>query len=469
MKARPLPIHEEELSSEALPADGNRRTIQPADVHGRFHTARRFAFAVLIAIWVALPWIKIGGHPAVFIDVDRRSLYAFGTTFNAQDAWMLFFLVTGVGFGLVYVTTLLGRVWCGWACPQTVFLEGVYRRVERWIEGPREKRLHRDAGPWTFDKWLRKGAKQVIFLMLSFLVAHIILAYFVSLPKAVDMVRHSPAAHPEAFLWAGGLTIVMYVNFAWFREQFCVVLCPYGRLQSVLTDPQSLFVGYDARRGEPRGKKGTEGAGHCVDCKRCLVVCPTGIDIRKGVQLECVGCTACIDACDDVMDRLERSRGLIRYDSLDGLSGGTRQILRPRVVAYTVLLVVGATLTAVAGHRRTDFEANLLRLQGAPYTITGNELRNSLDLHIVNKVASPRTFLIDVQPVDGMQVVLPLPKVTLPPLGDVHAPLFLTMSRPVFRAPREVDVTVRAVEPPGTVVHVTGMFLGPGSGTVPLH
>ncbi len=465
MKVGQLPMYDEHLTSEALPADGKRRMIHPADVRGRFHTARRFAFALLIANWIALPWIKLGGHPAVFIDIDRRSFYLFGATFNAQDAWMLFFVVTGVGFGIVYVTTLLGRVWCGWACPQTVFLEGVYRPIERWIEGPREKRLHRNAGPWTLDKALRKGAKQGIFLGLSFLVAHILLAYFVSLPKAFDMVRHTPGAHPEAFLWAIGLTLVLYVNFAWFREQFCVVLCPYGRLQSVLTDPQSLFVGYDALRGEPRGKKGTEGAGDCVDCKRCLVVCPTGIDIRKGVQLECVGCTACIDACDEVMGRLDRPRGLIRYDSLEALNGRPRRILRPRVIAYTGLLIIGATVAAFAGHRRTDFEANLLRLQGAPYVLDGDEVRNSLDVHVVNKVAATRTFQITVEPIDGMQVLLPLPTVTLSPLGDAHAPVFLTISRTAFRGPRAVDVYVRAVEPRESVVHVTGTFLGPSPGT----
>jgi cytochrome c oxidase accessory protein FixG len=366
MAGHKLPLYDEELSSEALPADGRRKAIQPADVHGRFHSARRIVFAALIALWVALPWIPIGGHPAVFINLERRAFYLFGATFNAQDGWLLFFLLTGLAFSLLYTTALLGRAWCGWACPQTVFLEGVYRRVERWIEGPREKRMHRNAGPMTVDKALRKVAKQTTYIVLSFLIAHVFLAYFVSLPKTFEMVRQSPSEHPEAFAWAAGLTVLFYANFAWFREQFCVVLCPYGRLQSVLIDSQSLFVGYDTRRGEPRGKKGTEGAGDCVDCKRCIVVCPTGIDIRKGVQLECVACTACIDACDDVMDRLERPRGLIRYDSQEGLAGRPRRILRPRVIFYTVLAVIGLVVASVAAHGRTDFEVSLLRLQGAP-------------------------------------------------------------------------------------------------------
>ena len=335
--------------------------------------------------------------------------------------------------------------------------------IQRWLEGPRERRLHRNAGPWTLEKLGRKGAKQVIFAALAFLIAHVILAYFVSLPRAFEMVRHSPGAHPEAFLWAAGLTLALYVNFAWFREQFCVVLCPYGRLQSVLTDPQSLFVGYDVRRGEPRGKKGTEGAGDCVDCRRCLVVCPTGIDIRKGTQLECIGCTACIDACDDVMARLDRPRGLIRYDSLEGLSGRPRRIVRPRVIAYTILLVIGATVAAFAARGRTNFEANLLRLQGAPFTLTGDEVRDSLDLHIVNKVAAPRTFHVEVTPVDGMQVMLPVATPAIPSLGSAHVPLFLTMPRARVHGNFAVQITVRSEDgaPP---IQVAGTFVGPTAG-----
>ncbi len=458
-----LPLYEG-LSSEALPLDGNRKAIQPADVHGRYNRARRAVFAVLIAFWAVLPWITVRSHPAVFIDIDRRALYLFGATFNAQDTWMMFFLVTGTGFGVLYLTTLLGRVWCGWTCPQTVFMEGVYRRVERWIEGPRERRMHRNAGPWNVDKVLRKGAKQIAFVAISFLIAHVILAYFVSLPRAFDMVRHSPGAHPEAFAWAAALTLALYGNFAWFREQLCVVLCPYGRLQSVLTDPQSLFVGYDAQRGEPRGKKGTEGAGACVDCKRCLVVCPTGVDVRKGVQLECIGCTACIDACDEVMDRLGRPRGLVRYDSLEGLEGRPRRILRPRVVAYSVLMVIGACVAFFATRGRTDFEVNLLRLRGAPFTVTGDAVQNSLDLHIVNKRALARTFHVAVEPVDGMAVVVPLADVEVPAMGSVHAPVFVTMPSARVHGSFPVHATVTADD---GVVRVSGVFLapvGPGGG-----
>ncbi len=298
MSAGRLPIVSGAAGS--ILSDGRRKKIVPADVRGRFDRARKIVFAALIALWIALPWVKINGAPAVFLDMDARRFFLFGMTFNAQDTWLLFFLLSGVGFGLVYLTALAGRAWCGWACPQTVFLEGVYRRIERLIEGPREKHLRRDSGPLTPGRVVRKIAKHAAFLVASVLIAHIVLAYFVSLPRELAMVRQSPGAHLEAFVWATAIAALLYGNFSWFREQLCVVLCPYGRLQSVLLDEDSLVVGYDATRGEPRGKKG-KAEGDCVDCNRCVVVCPTGIDIRNGLQMDCVACTACIDACDDIM------------------------------------------------------------------------------------------------------------------------------------------------------------------------
>jgi cytochrome c oxidase accessory protein FixG len=452
-----------ELPSAALPADGRRHAIQPADVHGRFTTARNVVFALLIGLWAALPWVSIGGNPALFLDVDARQFFLFGATFNAQDTWLLFFLMTGVGFGLVYATALAGRVWCGWVCPQTVFLEGVYRRIERVVEGPRERRLRRNAGPWNVDKVVRKIVAHALYAAVSLAVAHVFLSYFASLPKTFQMVRQSPGAHPEAFAWVVAMTGAFYLNFALFREQLCVVLCPYGRLQSALLDEHSLVVGYDARRGEPRGKKGAAGAGACVDCKRCVVVCPTGIDIRNGVQMECLACTACIDACDDIMDRLGRPRGLVRYDSMDGLAGKPRRIVRSRVVLYTVLLVLGAVAALFATRKRTDFEATLLRLPGAPYTIDAGQVRNALQLHLVNKRSMVETYRIEVEAQDGVSVVVPLPTVTVQPLGDARVPMFLSMPREHFRSDLPVRVRVRRTDDVRDTTTASSTFLGPSS------
>jgi cytochrome c oxidase accessory protein FixG len=315
--------------ASSLKPDGSRNWVYPADVEGRFDRLRKITFTILVGILIALPILKVRGNPAVFLDVQHRRFYLFGGVFNAQDFWLVFFLLTGVGFGLIYITALWGRIWCGYACPQTVFLEGVFRPIERWIEGPRTERMKRNAGPMSFDKLWRKTLKHVIYLLAAFGIAHIILAYFISIPRLWDMMLHRPGEHPEAFGWAASLTAAMYFNFWWFREQLCLIVCPYGRLQSVLTDADSLVIGYDLKRGEPRGKANTEGVGDCVDCKRCVVVCPTGIDIRNGLQLDCVGCARCVDACDDVMLKLKRPAGLIRYDSYNGLHGEPRRVLRP--------------------------------------------------------------------------------------------------------------------------------------------
>jgi len=459
--ATPLDAPDDDLVSAALPADGKRHAIQPADVRGRFARARAAVFVLLIGLWAVLPWVKIGGHPAVFVDIERRELFLLGATFNAQDTWLLFFLLSGVGFGLVYATALAGRVWCGWACPQTVFLEGVYRRIERWIEGPREKRVRRNAARWSAEKVARKVATHALYVVVSFLVAHIFLSYFASLPETFAMVRQRPSAHPEAFAWALAMTATFYLNFAWFREQLCVVLCPYGRLQSALLDEHSLVVGYDARRGEPRGKKGAAGAGDCVDCKRCIVVCPTGIDIRSGVQMECLACTACIDACDEVMDKLGRARGLIRYDSQDGLAGKPRRLVRARLVLYTALLAAGAVAAGIATHKRRDFEVNLLRLSGAPYEVDGDEVRDALQLHIVNKRATAESYRVEVEPCAGMSAVMPLPTVVIRPLGDARVPVFLSVRSDQFHGDFPVRARVVRLADVSDAIQVSGAFLGP--------
>ncbi len=432
----------------SIRGDGRRPRIVPADVRGRFALARRAVFAALVLLWVALPWVRIGGAPGVFLDVEARRFFLLGLTFNAQDAWLLFFLLSGVGFGLVYVTALAGRAWCGWACPQTVFLEGVYRPIERLVEGPREKHLRRDAGPVTFGRVARKVAKHALFVVASLAVAHVVLAYFVSLPRAFAMVRSSPAAHPEAFAWVAAVTALLYGNLAWFREQFCVVLCPYGRLQSVLLDDDSLVVGYDAARGEPRGKKG-QVQGDCVDCNRCVVVCPTAIDIRDGLQLDCLACTACIDACDDVMTRLDRPRGLIRYDSLNGLAGKPRRVVRPRLVLYTVMLVVGGAVALFATRARTDFEVLASRLPGAPYTMEGGTLRNAFDLHVVNKRGEAATFDVSVDAPAGIDAVVPIARLQLDALAARHVPVFLTMPQASFHGDAPVHVRVVREETDG--------------------
>ena len=453
-----LPIFQPRSS---LQTDGSRATVHPADVRGRFTRLRYVVFVVLIGIYAALPWIHIGNFPAVMLDIEHRRFYLFGNTFNAQDFWLVFFLLTAAGFALIVLTTVLGRVWCGYACPQTVFLEGVYRRVQRLVEGSREKRMRRDAGPWTLDRIARKAVAHTAYVLISLVLAHVFLSYFVSIPAVFAMVRRSPGEHPEAFAWVMGIAGALYFNFSWFREQLCMIICPYGRLQSVMTDRDTIVVGYDTRRGEPRthGKEKKEGAGDCVDCGRCVVVCPTGIDIRNGLQLDCVGCSACVDACDDVMDKLGRARGLVRYDSLNGLEGQPKRMLRPRLYFYAFLGALGLLVVGLVIGRYHHFDARLLRLPGSPYVIDGATLRNSYEIHLVNKEPDTVTFSIDPMPARGLTFVIPMRTVRLESLGERRIPVFV--STPVETAHREtVEIVVRAGGG-GETQHVEAPFIAP--------
>jgi len=381
---RRLPVLPETFISSLDPKDGRRRLPVPADVHGRFTTGRRVLFAVLVAFWIIAPLARLGGRPLVLLDVARRQFFLFGSSFGESDIHLLFFVLTGLGFALVVSTALLGRVFCGFACPQTVFLEGIFRPVERLIEGSRAARTKRDAGPWTAERVARKAAKHAAFLVIAAAIAHASMSLFVTWPGLLAMIEGSPSLHPQAFLWGVASTGVIYGHFAFFREQFCLVMCPYGRLQGVLVDRDTLVVGYDERRGEPRGKATDPTAGACVDCNRCVVVCPTGIDIRNGLQLDCIGCSACIDACDEVMDRLERPRGLVRYDSQRGLAGEPRRFFRPRLAIYAALGVVGLGVFAFAAAGRDDVATQLLRAPGAPFVVEGGTVRNSFVLVVSN-------------------------------------------------------------------------------------
>jgi cytochrome c oxidase accessory protein FixG len=423
--------------------DGSRRYLFPADVSGRFTRARAWAALVLIAIYLLLPWIKVGGYPAVFLDVAERRFHFFGWTLAAQDLWLMFFLITGLGFSLFFVTALLGRVWCGWACPQTVFLDHVYRKIERWIEGDAVSRRLLAGAPWTAKKIGQRVAKHAAYFVVSAAIAHLFLAYFVSIPALWRMMSAAPAEHWSAFAFMAVFSGGLYFNFAWFREQLCIVICPYGRLQSVLIDDDSLVIGYDAKRGEPRGKLGTAGAGDCIACNRCVQVCPTGIDIRQGLQIECIGCAACIDACDEVMTRLHKPRGLVRYDSLRGLAGRATRWFRPRVALYGVLLVVGAAVAAWALSTVKPAYFSVTRMTGMPYVVTPDAIRNQFFVRLVNTRAVATAFVVTTaNAVGARQTGFDAP-ITVAPLGEEVRPLMLVQSRATYTGPFRFTVVVR--------------------------
>lgn len=436
--------------------DGTRLFLHPADARGRFTRWRRFSGWLLIAVYLSLPWIPVGEHPAVFLDVAGRRFHLFGYTLAFQDAWLLFFLISGLGFALFFITALLGRVWCGWACPQTVFLEHVYRRIERWIEGDAVKRRALDAAPWTATKALRRGGKQVLFFAVSAVIAHLFLAYFVSIPELWLMMHAAPGTHWGAFVFVFVFTAALYFNFAWFREQLCIVICPYGRLQSVLLDDHSLVIGYDAARGDPpTALRRTELAdfvpsasaavkeGDCVACNRCVQVCPTGIDIRQGLQIECIGCAACIDACDEVMTKVKRPRGLIRYDSLEGLAGRATRWLRARTLVYAALLFVGAAVATWALSTIKPASVGVTRMSGAPYYVDTEFVRNQFLVRLVNKrdVAVRFTVALPRSPEALVKTGFDAP-VEVGPLGELVSPLVVRLPRAAYNGVFHLDVVV---------------------------
>ncbi len=456
------PVRPSRDSVTTIRPDGSRPYLHPAATRGRYTSARRVVALTLLVIYLALPWIQINGHPAVFLDVARLRFHLFGLTLAAQDLWLLFFVFTGVGFSLFFVTALFGRIWCGWACPQTVFLEHVYRPIERLIEGDAVARRALDVAPWSWRKFRLRALKQAIYVLLSAVFTHLFLAYFVSLPEVWSMVRQAPSEHWGAFVFMAGYTGLTYFIFSWFREQVCIVLCPYGRMQSVLTDEHTLAVGYDQRRGEPRGHGA--GAGDCVDCGRCVQVCPTGIDIRQGLQLECVGCTACIDACDPVMAKLGRPRGLIRYDSLVGLAGGRTRWVRPRTLLYFGLLLAGAAVGAwaLASIRPASF--GVTRMTGAPYHLDAGIVRNQFLVRVVNKRNAPARFRIELPGAPaGLRRTGLEEELEIAPLGEVVRPLVLQQDRASYAGLLHLRVELR--DAAGTFrLSREVEFLGPEAG-----
>jgi len=442
--------------------DGSRYFLHPADVKGRWVMARRAVGVVLIAVYVLLPWIPINDNPAVFLDVENRMFHLFGLTLAPQDLWVMFFAVTGLGFTLFCVTSLLGRVWCGWACPYTVFLDHVYRRIERWIEGDAVARRELERAPWGAGKIFKRVFKHLCFVIIAALIAHVFLSYFVSLRRLYGFMHEGPLQHATAFGIIASLTLVLWFCFGYFREQFCIIMCPYGRLQGALIDDDTINVGYDETRGEPRGTKGKV-TGDCVDCNRCVQVCPTGIDIRNGLQLECIGCTACIDACDDVMIKINRLPGLIRYDSFNGFAGRPHRFLRPRVYAYCVLAVLGlVSLGVVASKKARPFIATVSRTGGTGFYSDATSIRNIYQIRFFNKRNQDATVTMRLGQgtPPGYQLSGEEQTFSVGPLGEISRTCVVIAPVAAYIGDSDIVLEVHA-DPGGVTIDKTVRFLGP--------
>jgi len=417
--------------------DGSRLMIRTADVKGRYLFWRRVVFALLIGFYVAAPLVQLNNNPAVFLDVAKRQFFLFGKTFNAQDFWIVLLLALVFIFSILFVTAWRGRIWCGWLCPQMVFLEALFRPIERWVEGSREKALKAASQPWGAGKVLRFVLKHALFLLASAFVAHASVAFFVSVPAYIEMIKAGPAAHMTPFIWTVALTLLFHFNFAWFREQFCVVLCPYGRLQSVLHDQDSVVISYDYNRGEPRGKlakpkPGEEAPkrGDCIDCKRCIYVCPTGMDIRGGLQMECLACTQCIDACDEVMKKLKKPPGLIRHASQQELSTGKRRFFRPRMLIYAAAILVALGALSFSLAKRQSFEAHVIRPSGfSPWMLKGSQISNQYELVLVNKQPEAVSYSIEAGFLEGAEIIVGLPTLEVAPFSSARIPVFVGAER----------------------------------------
>jgi cytochrome c oxidase accessory protein FixG len=384
---------------------GRRRWLYPRKPSGTWHRRRAWFAAVLILILFAGPWIRIDGNPLLLLDVVNRHFSILGRIFWPQDT--IVFAVAMLVFitGIIIFTTAFGRLWCGWACPQTVMMEMVFRKIEYLIEGDAHEQRALDASPWNRRKLWKKSLKHAVFLALSFIVGNTLLAYIIGSESLLAIQLDDPRHHLAGLSFMALFTLLFYGIFARFREQACTFICPYGRFQSAMLDENSMVVAYDHRRGESRGplrrnqtveQRANAGLGDCVACRQCVAVCPTGIDIRNGTQMECVNCTACIDACDSVMDKVGRPRGLIRFASLNQIERGGRQAFTARMKLYSGVLAALVALFLFLVFTRAEIETTLLRAPGTLFQQTpGGRIQNLYTLKIINKTS--RDLIVELK------------------------------------------------------------------------
>ena len=435
-------------------------------VEGRFRRLRSIANTILIAILFVVPWVRIRGEPLVLLDIPHRKFHVFGLVIFPQELFFLWLILAGLTLALFFFTALAGRLWCGWACPQTVFTD-VYAAIARRIQG-----WTRTGPPRHVALW-RLVATHVAWIAVSGIVGLHLVGYFRSPYELIGALRHGDLAGASMGFWIAGAALC-YLDFALVRQTFCKYLCPYARFQSVLLDSDSLVVAYDLERGEPRRKKRAERkGGDCVDCGLCVAVCPTDIDIRKGMQMECIGCTQCIDACDGVMNRIGRPLGLIGYRSLASLEGRRTRLLRPRVVIYGVLLVASVLGFGAAIVAREPLSLEVERNRTSLYQRSADgRIGNAYTLHVQNRERQDHVYRIGIDAPARFQLVAGVNPLPIPATGDVTASVFV-LAQPDATAEDEDGTPIRFhlenVERPGRKIARDSTFLAPAHETDATH
>lgn len=387
---------------------GNRVYLYPEDVKGVWKTRRQIVYWALIALYLTLPWIYINGRPALMANIFKREFSFFGAVFYGVDPLLFFLITISAIFLIAFLTSLYGRVWCGWACPQTVFIQTIFQKIEQILEGSARKRRELDESPLSFKKVFLKISKWIIFAFVSLHIAHTFIGYLIGPKELLNITMHSPLENWEIFIPTMILSGIFLFDFGWFREQFCIIACPYGRMQSVIMDSNSLVVAYDTKRGEPRRGLSTDGTtGDCINCYNCVKVCPTGIDIRRGTQLECIACTNCIDACDEIMEKVHKPKGLIRYSTENELNGQKRQTITPRSILYAIISLIFVACFVLFINSNSKIKVHFLR-NHEPYTLLESEVTNRFNVSFSQQSTENKNLALEVENNKGeIEVILP--------------------------------------------------------------
>ncbi len=415
--------------------DGKRNWVYPKKVSGYFYKYRTYLSWVLLAILFAGPFIQVNGRPYLLFNIFERKFIIFGAAFWPQDTHLLIFLLLILFVFVILFTVVFGRIFCGWFCPQTLFMEMVFRKIEYLIEGDANKQRQLNEGPWTTEKIAKKGGKLFIFALISLLIGHLVMAYLVGIDQVREIISQPPTANMAGFIGLIAFSGIFMFVFSWFREQACLVVCPYGRLQGVLLDNNSINVMYDYVRGEPRApirkhQESLEPKGDCVDCSLCVQVCPTGIDIRNGIQMECVNCTACIDACDEVMVKVDRPKGLIRYASENSIKQGFQKLVTGRVKGTVVVLVILIAAFVALIATRDDIKATITRFPGMTYQEREDgKVTNLYQITLINKTFDPQKVELKSL-AEGMEVeIIGAQELILEPQSKFEGRFFLVRNQ----------------------------------------